>query len=296
MRIIELSSVTKRYGRNRGITDIDLTVEEGEIFGYLGPNGAGKTTTIRLMLDLIRPTDGHVRIFGLDPSELSARARIGYLPGELDLYQNLTGEELLIYMDNLRGNGHMPQAHEYAERLDLDLGRPIAELSKGNKQKVGLVQALMHRPELLILDEPTSGLDPLVQQEVYRMIEEAREGGATVFLSSHILSEVERIAERVGIIREGVLVEVAPLAVLRERAVRRFEITFGSAVSADDFTSVEGIGAVSVDGRVLTCTVTGSVDGLIKAIARHQVTNVLSHGADLEGLFLAYYRGEDDAA
>ncbi len=296
MAAIELTGVTKSYGRARGVVDVNLSVGEGEVFGYLGPNGAGKTTTIRLLLDLIRPTSGTVRVLGHSPMEPNLRHQIGYLAGELDLYEKLTGTELITYFDHLRGNGALPFAHLLAERLKLDLSRPIGKLSKGNKQKVGVVQALMHKPKLLVLDEPTSGLDPLVQEEFYAMLTEHCAGGGTVFLSSHVLSEVERIAHRVSIIREGRIVELATLAELRAKAVRSFEVTFDEDVASTDFTSVPGLSNIAINGRTLTCQVTGSVDAFVKAVARHKVASFASQGDDLEALFLAYYRGDADAA
>jgi ABC-2 type transport system ATP-binding protein len=295
MAVIELSRVTKSYGRSRGIVDVDLSIEQGEVFGYLGPNGAGKTTTIRLFLDFIRPTNGTVRVLGRSPREPGLRHQIGYLAGELDLYERFTGMEFITYFDNLRGNGSLRRAQELAERIKLDLTRPIGKLSKGNKQKVGVVQALMHRPQLLVLDEPTSGLDPLVQEEFYALLEEHRSGGGTVFLSSHVLSEVERIAGRVGIIREGRIVEVATLRELRARAVREFEVSFDEDVPVSVFAALPNLADVRMSGRTLSCRVTGSVDPFIKAVARYNVANFTSQGADLEALFLAYYRGEANA-
>lgn len=296
MAAIELRGVTKTYGNARGIADVDLTVDEGEVFGYLGPNGAGKTTTIRLLLDFLRPTSGTVTVLGRSPTEPELRHDIGYLAGELDLYDKFTGEELITYFDNLRSGSGRAHAHEVAERIKLDLTRPVGKLSKGNKQKVGVVQALMHKPKLLVLDEPTSGLDPIVQEEFYAMLDEHRANGGTVFLSSHVLSEVERIAERVGIIREGRIVEIATLRELRAKAVRGFEVTFDDDISEADFAAVPGLTDVSVAGRTLTCRVTGPVDPLIKALAKHKVANLESLGDDLEALFLTYYRGENNAA
>jgi len=293
---IELQGVTKTYGKARGVADIDLAVEDGEVFGYLGPNGAGKTTTIRLILDFIRPTSGTVRVLGRSPKEPELRHQIGYLAGELDLYEKLSGEDLLTYLDSLRGNGALGYARELAERLKLDLSRPIGKLSKGNKQKVGVVQALMHKPKLLVLDEPTSGLDPLVQEEFYAMLADHTAKGGSVFLSSHVLSEVERVASRVAIIREGRLAEVASLADLRRKTVRSFEVTFDEDIAPSDFETVAGLSQVSVTERILTCQVTGAVDPFVKAIARHKVANIVSQGDDLEALFLHYYRGGGDAA
>jgi ABC-2 type transport system ATP-binding protein len=296
MAVIELNRVTKSYGRSRGIVDVDLAIEQGEVFGYLGPNGAGKTTTIRLFLDFIRPTTGTVRVLGRSPREPALRHQIGYLAGELDLYERFTGTELITYFDNLRGNGSLRHALELSERMKLDLSRPIGKLSKGNKQKVGVVQALMHQPQLLVLDEPTSGLDPLVQEEFYALLEEHRGTGGTVFLSSHVLSEVERIAGRVGIIREGRIVEVATLRELRARAVREFEVSFDEDVPVSAFAALPNLTDVRMSGRTLTCRVTGSVDPFIKAVAQYNVANFISQGADLEALFLAYYRGGTNAS
>lgn len=294
---IRTEGLTKFYGKERGIIDLDLEVNEGEVFGYLGPNGAGKTTTIRLLLDLLRPTRGTSRVLDRHPyfDGVDVRRSIGYLPGELSLYPRLTGEQLLTYFANLRGLEGLGEAHELAERFDLDLERQVGDLSSGNKQKVGLVQAFMHHPPLLILDEPTSGLDPLMQQEFYRLVAEAKEEGRTVFLSSHVLSEVERIADRVGIIREGRMVVVEQLETLKARAPRRIELHFAQPVPRDRFEALPHVEEVRVDDAVVSCKIVGSVDELIKAAAVFEVVNVVSHEADLEELFLAYYRGSDNA-
>ena len=206
--IIHTEGLTKSYGKNRGVIDVSLDVRPGEVFGFLGPNGAGKTTTIRTLLDFIRPNSGVAKVFGMDAHRQSReiRRRIGYLPGDLALYEKLKGAEMLRYMGNLRGGVEWDHVRELAERLHSDLSRPIRTLSQGNRQKIGLIQALMHKPELLILDEPTNGLDPLIQQVFYRLISEVE--GQTVFLSSHNLPEVERVCDRVGIIREGRLIAV----------------------------------------------------------------------------------------
>ncbi len=296
---IHMEQLTKVYGKQRGITDISLDVRAGEIFGYLGPNGAGKTTTIRLLLDLIRPTRGRVQLFGTDVGIAGAaiRRRVSYLPGELALYDHLTARELLTYFAHLRGGVDGRVIRALAERLTLDLGRPIRSLSKGNKQKVGIVQAFMSRPDLLILDEPTDGLDPLVQQEFLRMVREVREEGRTVFLSSHVLAEVEHVADRVGIIRGGQLAMVAEIEALKERAVHRTEIRFAQPVSRDAFRDLTGVHDLTVDGPVLQCVVTGSMDALVKAVARFEVERITSHEPDLEAIFLAYYTEEKrDAA
>ena len=208
--VIETQGLTKQYGRYRGIVDVDMVVNQGEVFGFLGPNGAGKTTTIRVLLDLIRPSAGSARVFGIESSAdpVAIHRRIGYLPGEWNLYDRLTGAETIRYFANLRGGADRAYVDQLVQRLDLDPSRRFREYSKGNKQKVGLVVALQHRPELLILDEPTSGLDPLIQQEFFALVREAKAEGRTVFLSSHIISEVERTCDRVAIIREGRIVRL----------------------------------------------------------------------------------------
>jgi ABC-2 type transport system ATP-binding protein len=292
---IHTEGLTKFYGKERGIVDLDLDVLEGEVFGYLGPNGAGKTTTIRLLLDLLRPTRGTSRVLGKHPyfDGVGVRSDIGYLPGELALYERLTGEQMLTYLSRLRNMDGLGDAPQLAEQLELDLSRQIGDLSSGNKQKVGLVQAFMHRPQVLILDEPTGGLDPLMQQEFYRLVHEAKEEGRTVFLSSHVLSEVERIADRVGIIREGRMVVVEELETLKERAPRRLDMHFAAFVPGSEFEALPNVEDVSVDGAVVSCRVVGSLDQLIKTASRFEITNVVSHEADLEELFLQYYRGAD---
>src|SRR3954449_8189711 len=236
--------LTKSYGPVQALRGVDLEVRRGEVFGFLGPNGAGKTTTIRCLLDLIRPSGGIMRVLGLDPQAepLAVRARVGYLPGELRLDDNMTADEVLRFFNRLRGGradpGHIRQL---AERLALDLRTPVKNFSKGNKQKVGLVQALMHRPELLLLDEPTSGLDPLAQQEVHRLIAAARAEGATVFFSSHVLSEVQEVAERVAILRHGEVVEVAGTDELINRALRRVRVRFDRPPGVAPLAALPGV-------------------------------------------------------
>jgi ABC-2 type transport system ATP-binding protein len=296
--VIRLEALTKFYGRQRGVVDLDLEVYPGEVFGYLGPNGAGKTTTIRLLLDLIRPTRGRATVLGGDPRADGPRLRreVGYLAGDPALYRKMTGRQLLTYLGHLRGMPGLGPAEEMAARLELDLDRPIGDLSRGNRQKVAVVQALMHSPRLLVLDEPTAGLDPLMQREFYRLVAEAKAEGRTVFLSSHVLSEVERIADRVGIVREGRLVVVEGLEALKAKALRRLEIHFGGPVPRDEFAALPGVQDVVVENGLLSCTAVGSIDRLVKAAARYEVTNLAVHEADLEELFLRYYEGAGDAA
>jgi len=295
--VIRTEGLTKFYGKQRGIVDLDLEVQRGEVFGYLGPNGAGKTTTIRMLLDLIRPTRGRADVLGMDAQKrgVEIKRRIGYLPGEPALYDNMTGEELLRYMGNLRGGVDWSYVESLAERLDCSLSQRIKSLSRGNKQKIGLIQAFIHRPELLILDEPTSGLDPLIQHEFHRMARELREGGTTFFISSHNLPEVERMCDRVGIIREGSLVTVDDIENLKEKALRKLEIHFASPVPEEAFADISGVKDLVVENSVLRCSVVGSVDALIKAAARFEVLNVVSSEVSLEEIFIDYYQGGADA-
>jgi ABC-2 type transport system ATP-binding protein len=292
--------LTKSYGQVRALRGIDLDVQRGEIFGFLGPNGAGKTTTIRCLLDLIRPDGGTARVLGLDPqaNPVEVRARTGYLPGELNLESNLKVEGALRYFNDLRRNSiDWSYVQQLARRLELDLSMPIKNLSKGNKQKVGVVQALMSQPELLLLDEPTAGLDPLMQQEVYRLLREARADGATVFFSSHIISEVEVLAERVAIIREGVIVEEAEPHQLVSMALRRARVRFKEAVDLGPLAQVEGVSLLAEsNGNVATLQVEGEIDGLIKALAAYPVSDFETERPSLEEIFLAYYEAADKEA
>jgi ABC-2 type transport system ATP-binding protein len=294
--VIETRGLTKLYGRTPGISDLSITLCRGEAFGFLGPNGAGKTTTIRTLLDFIRPTRGTASIFGLDSrgDSVAVKRRIGYLPAELALYDDMTGAELLRYFANLRGGVQWRDVEELAERLRCDLHQRIRSLSHGNRRKVGIVQAFMHHPELLVLDEPTSGLDPLIQQEFHAIVDEARTAGASVLLSSHVLPEVERLCDRVGILSHGRLVAVEHILTLKERCLRRVEISFAMPVSAAEFERIPGVRDVDVEGGVLRCTVSGAIDPLVKAAARHTVIDMVMREPSLEEIFLTYY-GEHDA-
>jgi ABC-2 type transport system ATP-binding protein len=287
--------VCKSYGRTRALYGLDLEVRRGQIFGFLGPNGAGKTTTIRCLLDLIRPSRGLIRVLDLDPQadSVALRARVGYLPGELRLEDNLTAGEALRFFNRLRhGKASEDFIRQLAARLQLDLATPIKTFSKGNKQKVGLIQALMHRPELLLLDEPTSGLDPLIQQEVLALIREARDGGATVFFSSHVLSEVEGIAERVAIIRHGVVIEVGDLATLTQHALRRVRVRFRQPVDPIALTRIPRVKLLRQEGTGVVLQTEGEMDALIKALAGFPVSDLESERPSLEEIFLAYYEGD----
>jgi ABC-2 type transport system ATP-binding protein len=297
MPAIRLEALTKCYGSTIGIDGVDLEVPTGGVFGYLGPNGAGKTTTIRILVDLLRPTSGRAFVLGMDARRqgVEIRQRIGYLPGELSLYRNLTGNEVLDYFARLRGGVDHRYRNDLVARYELDPTRRVSQSSTGNKQKIGIVQAFMHRPELLILDEPTTGLDPLLQATTYELIEEVRREGRTVFVSSHFLPEVERVADRVGIIRAGRVVEVESVNVLKERAVRFVEIRFGDpATGRDTLLAIPGVRDATVSGNHATLRIEGSMDPLVKALARFEVLSLRSRESDLEEIFLAMYRGTDD--
>jgi ABC-2 type transport system ATP-binding protein len=292
--VVLTERLTKSYGAQRGVIDLEFAVRPGEVFGYLGPNGAGKTTTIRTMLDLIRPTSGRVAVFGLDShaDAVEIHRRTGYLPGELALYDRLSGGEYLRYLAELRGDVDVAYAVELAERLSCDLSMRIRSLSHGNRRKVALIQAFMHRPELLVLDEPTQGLDPLVQLEFHRLVEGVRREGKTVFLSSHVMPEVERLCDRVAIIREGRLVAVEDVGDLKARAVRTISIHFARPVAPSAFESLPGVRSVSPQGDVLQVTVAGPVDAIVKEAARHEVVDLESHEPTLEDIFLTFYGPE----
>ena len=297
--VVRAQGLTKFYGHARGVVDLDFSVDGGEVFGFLGPNGAGKTTTIRLMLDLIRPSRGRIELFGVDPRrDIAVRRRIGYLPGDLRLYERLSARDVFSHFAHLRGLDDLSRAFELAERLELEVDRPIHALSKGNRQKVGLVQAFMHFPDLLVLDEPTAGLDPLVQQTFYELIAEVKAAGATVFLSSHVLPEVQHVADRVALIRDGRLVLVAGVDELRAHALARVEVTFATLPAPEAFAAVAGVRELERSGHSVLFALEGEADAFVKALARHRVVAIDSHEADLEDIFLSLYRSEEvrDAA
>jgi len=279
------------------LAGLDLRVEQGEVFGYLGPNGAGKSTTIRLLLDLIRPTAGSAALLGLDSRRdgVAARRRIGYLPGDLRLPDRLTAREQLDSLVRLRGAA-APLRETLCERLGVVLDRPIRELSRGNRQKIGIVQAFMHRPDLAVLDEPTSGLDPLLQAEVRTLFRETAADGRTVFLSSHSLDEVQHTADRVGIIRSGRLIDVDRVETLRERALRHVTIVFADHVDPSEFGALDGVDVEQAENHSVRLSATeAAMDAVVKAAARHRVVDLVSEPADLEEIFLELYREADDA-
>ena len=293
---ITAEHLTKSYGRIPALRGIDLEVHRGEVFGFLGPNGAGKTTTIRCLLDLIRPDSGTVRVLDIDPQAdpVAVQSRTGYLPGELHLNDNMTAERQLRYFSDLRGGrADWAYARHLSERLDLDLARPIKNLSKGNKQKVGVIQALMHRPQLLLMDGPTGGLDPLMQQEVLGLIREATAQGATAFFSSHIMGEVEAVAQRVAIIRQGRIAEVADVGELINRGLRRATIQFRAPVNGHNLASIPGVTLLSQsDSTCLTLQVEGEMDELIRELAALPVSTIDTERPSLEEVFLAYYHND----
>ena len=288
---IEINALSKNYGDTNAISNITLNVNEGEVFGYLGPNGAGKTTTIRILVDLIRATSGRASIFGLDTRDgiEEVRSKIGYLPSDIALYENLTGMELLKYLSNLRKIVEWDYVSNLADRLECDLSLRISTLSRGNKQKIGLIQSLMHHPELVIMDEPSSGLDPLMQQEFYRLVEEIKSEGRTILISSHIIPEIERLCDRVGIIRDGILLTVEEIDSLKQKSVHQIEFHFTQPAAEDALNKIPGISEVTVDGNSVKCTIIGSPDKLIKAAAKFEITKLISHEPNLEEVFLSYY-------
>jgi ABC-2 type transport system ATP-binding protein len=295
--VIQTERLTKSYGSHRGIIEVDLEVRAGEVFGFLGPNGAGKTTTIRTILDLIRPTSGRALVFGMESSvhPVEIHKRVGYLPGEFTLYDRLTSADTIEYFANLRGGVDPDYVRSLIERLDLDPSRRFREYSKGNKQKVGLVVALQHQPDLLILDEATSGLDPLVQQEVFKLVLEARDAGRTVFFSSHVISEVERTADRVAIIREGRLVRVDRVEALRDLAAHQVELRFTGRVPVEVFEAIPGVSNVVAEDHVLRMHVSGPIAPVVRTAARFELADFVSREPNLEEVFLAEY-GRDTGA
>ncbi len=289
---IATSGLTKDYGSGRGLFGLDLEVQQGEVFGFLGPNGAGKSTTMRLLLNLIKATSGSARLLGLDTSRdsLTIRQRIGFLPGDLALYPKLTGRAVLDYLAQLRGGVDRRVRNSLAERFDADLDRPVHQLSTGNRQKLGLIQAFMHEPELLILDEPIAGLDPLVQQSFHALLGEVSANGVTVFLSSHTLSEVERVTDRLAILRQGRLVVVDSLQNLRKVAIQRLDFEFSEPIDPQEFRALAGVTEVRAAQRTVTVAFEGSADPVVKTAAAHEVLAIRPREEDLEDIFLRYYR------
>jgi ABC-2 type transport system ATP-binding protein len=292
---IVTEGLTKHYGDVKALIDLDLSVERGEIFGFLGPNGAGKTTMIRTILDEIRPTAGTASIAGLDSHSdaVEIRNHIGYVPGDLAMYPNLTGRDTITYFANLRGGVDWSYVDELADRLNADLSKKVGDLSSGNRQKVGLIQAFMSKPEVLIMDEPSSGLDPLVQREFQSLMREVITNGSTVFLSSHTLSEVQRVADRVGIIRHGKLIALEAVASLRSKGIRKVELFFDTSVDAAVFEPLPGVADVAVQNHHVTLSFSGQMETLLRVITeRYTLLDISTQEADLEEIFLTYYRDD----
>lgn len=288
---IETEALTKRYGRHRGIEEVTFTVRPGEVFGFLGPNGAGKTTTIRTLLDLIHPTAGSARLFGLDSrrDSVAIRARLGNLPGDFGFGRDATGRQAVRLLGRLRGIDGGGRARELATRFRADLDRPLGQLSRGNRQTIGLILATFHRPELLILDEPTSGLDPLMQEEFLALVAEERERGAAVFLSSHELDEVQRVCDRVGIVRGGRLVAVERIADLLGKARRRFAVELRDPAGLERLRRLPGVADLEVAGSRASFTAGGDLDAVVRELAGHHVIDLEATHPSLEEVFLGYY-------
>jgi ABC-2 type transport system ATP-binding protein len=290
---LEVNGLTKSYGSVRALQGIDLEVKHGEVFGFLGPNGAGKTTTIRCLLDMIRPDGGQARVLGLDPQKepVAVQENTGYLPGEMQFYGNMTVERQLRFFNDVRGRqAEWRSVCQMAEFLDLDMAPQIKNLSKGNKQKLGVVQALMHHPKLLLLDEPTSGLDPLMQQKVLHLLRQANADGATVFFSSHIMSEVEEVAGRVAIIRSGKIVEVAETKNLTHHSLNRLTVRFKRPVELSEFSEIPGVEILSqVSPTTIKLQVMGDMEILIRKLGSLPVLDVETERVSLEEVFLSYY-------
>lgn len=298
--VVHTIGLTKAYGRAVALHDVNLSIEAGEVFGYLGPNGAGKSTTLRLLMGMLRPSSGSAEVLGLDAwsAAVDVHRRVGYVPGELALYERMTGREHITYFGHLRRRPDPKPAMAFADRLDLDLDKTVRALSKGNRQKLALVLALMSGPELLVLDEPTDGLDPFVQQEFYAILREHTAAGGTVLLSSHVLSEVQRVADRVGVLREGRLIAVERLEDMREKALHHVVAEFAEPVTEAEFRDLPGVRDVVIRDGTLRCSAPQSaLDALVKRVARHALVDFECAEADLEETFMAYYGvGIDHAA
>ncbi len=288
--IVKVSNLTKFYGKTKGIEKVSFEIHEGEIYGLMGPNGAGKTTTLRSMLNLISSDSGKTNILGKDVNELSSKeiSHISYLPGEFEMYSNLTGKQYLTYISNLR-NAKTNNIHLLSDQLDLDLNKKINALSKGNKQKIGIVQAFMNSPKLAILDEPTSGLDPLKQQEFQNIVKEQNKEGCSVLLSSHILNEIEDLCEKVGIIKDGTLIASEQISALKNKTIKKYEVTFENPPSENKLSEIKGIYDLKIKDEIATFTIKGNIDDMIKTISKFTVINLRILEPDLEEIFLTYY-------
>lgn len=287
------NSLSKNYGDTKALIDLSITVAPGEVFGFLGPNGSGKTTTIRCLMDEIRPTSGSAHIFGLDThtNSVQIRHRLGYLPSDLSLYPNLSGHDIVTYFSKLRGGVDWNYVRELAERLGAQLDKKVGDLSSGNRQKVGIIQAFMNKPDLIIFDEPSAGLDPLVQREFQSMIRELADRGGSVFLSSHTLSEVQRVADHIGIIRKGSLIALEPIAAMRAKGIRKVELELTQSPEAADFEEISGVRSVLVEGNRVFLSYEGTMDRLLAVVTeKFHLVDVSTNEADLEEVFLTYYQ------
>ena len=294
MNVIEIKNLTKNYGKARGIIDVSFNVEEGEIFGFIGPNGAGKSTTIRTLLSLIYPTSGSATIFGKDCVEFGPEIKkeIGYLPSEVFYYDNMKVIDLLKYSASFYKKDCSKRIKELAEIMDLDLNKKIDDLSFGNKKKVGIVQGLLHEPKLIILDEPTSGLDPLMQQKFFDLLEEENKKGATILLSSHILGEVQRLCNRVAIIKEGKIIKVEKISTLQENNHKKFKVEVKSKIE-DNYFNISGVSALEINDNIISFLFRGDINLIMKKISEIQIANLWIEEPDLEEIFMHYYEKED---
>ena len=293
---LKISGLTKKYGKNIAVNNISLELSRGDVFGFLGPNGAGKSTTIRAILNFLQPTSGSIEVFSLDSVKSSRDIMrvTGYLAGDIALYENMTGKQLIRYLSSLRGNTDFDYANSLAERFQATLDKPIRSLSKGNKQKIGLIQAFMSRPELVILDEPTSGLDPLMKQTFYEIVRESSATGSTIFLSSHDLTEVQKICNRVGFIRAGELVSADEIGAHSQVSFRQYTIKFSSSPPKQDLANLPGVTSLTTERSQATLTVSGHIGDFLRALNNYDVLDLESNDVDLEDIFMHYYRKADE--
>ncbi len=293
---IKIEALTKRYGASTklALDDLSVSINPGEVYGFLGPNGAGKSTTIRLLMNFLQPTRGTAKILGYDivKDSVAIKQSVGYLAGDFSVYPKMNGKQYLQYLNELQGSGGMSYVNALAKRLNADLDKPLGELSRGNRQKIGIIQALMHQPKVLILDEPTSGLDPLMQEEFYKLINEAKQLGTAVFMSSHILSEVQRICSRVGIVREGKLVGERVIADLVSEAAQTFNITFADTVPLSELKRIKGVKIQNSHGSTVTIHMKGKLSGLFAVLAKHDVSAIAARNLDLEEMFIHFYQNK----
>ena len=286
-----IKNFTKKYGNYNAVENLSLSLHFGEVFGFLGPNGAGKSTTIRTIMNFIRPTQGSIAVHGFDSvkDDVQIKNNIGYLAGEIALYNSLTGHQVINYLANLGRTVDNKVVLQLSEKLQADLDQHIGKLSKGNRQKIGLILACMHKPKLLILDEPTSGLDPLMKQAFYDLVLEMKQNGTTFFLSSHDFAEVEKICDRVGFIREGRLITIQDIQDILNVNVRKYRIVFRNAPNITDFESIQGISDLKLNDRTLTLTISGNIENFIHHLGKYSVIDLYEQETTLEDIFLQLY-------